>query len=109
MFLFNFLELTITFPCAGDGHPALSLLGSVFAQIAARRYYQSAISGLNYQLGFTSRGLSLAFYGFTPKLAQLASDVCADVGSESFWDAQLTPELFQICKERQIRLIKSCE
>jgi hypothetical protein len=31
-----------------DGHPALSLMGSCFDQIVARKYYDASCAGLHY-------------------------------------------------------------
>lgn len=52
-----------------DGHPVLSLIGQVYSQIAARKYYQSALAGLHYQMSIGSKlavlHLSLLIYCLT--------------------------------------------
>jgi hypothetical protein len=43
------------FIVAGDGHPVLSLMSSVFSQVTARKYYQPATAGLGYSLSIGTR------------------------------------------------------
>lgn len=48
-------------------------------------------------------------YGFTPKLSELASAVASDIGDASFWASKVDEALFELCKERYLRGIKSCK
>lgn len=54
------------------------------------------------------RGVSLNFFGYTPRLAQFAATVSRDVGDLSFWSA-VPPSVIDNCKDRLLRTFRSCE
>lgn len=50
----------------------------------------------------------MVFNGFTPKLPQLVMRLVDDVSNPSFWTDVLQQPLFDICKERLLRSLRSC-
>jgi hypothetical protein len=54
------------------------------------------------------RGISLTFYGYSPKLPALADTVSRDVGSPEFWQKEVDSSLIENCKDRMLRNLRSC-
>ena len=48
----------------------------------------------------------MTFFGYSPKLLQLAADVTADVGSVDFWRS-VDPAVVHICHDRLLRGLRS--
>ena len=57
---------------------------------------------------FIYRGIGLHFYGYSPKLPQLAADVSKDIGDVAYWN-NIDPTVIHISKDRMLRSLKSCK
>ena len=90
---------------ARDGSPLNSLIGNIFSQLVARKYYQASQSGLYYSVSVGIDGLSLGFQGFSPKLPELVAEVSADFANRSVWD-NVDENVFLTAKEKLLRTIK---
>lgn len=88
--------------------PIMPLIGTLWSQLAARKYYNAALAGLNFDFSLTRRGLDFSFVGFTSdKLLDLAKEVARDISDTSFWQG-INQGIFDNYRERQLRALKSC-
>ena len=88
-------------------HPVLSLAAAVFQQTEARNLYFAGRAGLSHSFSVGSRGLGLTVSGFSPKLPLLLETVAKKVGSVEYWTRSIDPAVVEICKERQLRSMRS--
>ena len=98
------ISILVDSPYCFGGHPTNNLIGSIFAQTYAEKFYPSSFAGLKYSVSLTSRGILLSFAGFSPKLCAFTKDVTETFCSDGFWK-DVPDNIFESCKDKLVRSI----
>ena len=89
-----------------DAHPINNLISSVFHQSVASQLFPAAVAGLSYSTSCGVRGVGFSVSGYSQKLPQLLEDIVKDFSSAKYWK-NVDPKLYELCKERTIRALRS--
>lgn len=85
-----------------SSHPIYSLMGNMFAQATAEKYFPSSFAGLRFSAGIGARGIQFSFAGYSTRLSTFALNVTQRFCSETFWSS-MPDEIFVNCKDSMVR------
>lgn len=93
-------------PYCGDGHPANSLLSTLYSRMMSSKYHPASLAGLDYGSGVGKRGFSFTVTGYSPRLPLLMRELCRDWTDDSFWN-RIPQSLFDGSKDKLIQSMQS--